>query len=482
MSLKLYNTLTRALDHFEPLDPPKVRVYACGPTIYGHAHIGNFRSFTAFDVLNRYLRWRGFQVTFVMNLTDVDDKTILAADEAGVTIERFTAPYGEAFLADARRIGIRDADRYPRATAHIEAMVGWVEQLVDKGFAYVTGDGSVYFNISSFPSYGSLSRVDTSAIRPGARVAMDEYDKNDARDFALWKAAKEEDERTGAAWDSPWGRGRPGWHLECSVMSISELGQTLDIHLGGEDLVFPHHEDEIAQSEAVTGKPFVRYWMHVKHLMVEGTKMSKSLGNFYTVHDLLAEGTDPAALRHLLLSAHYRSELNFTRQGLESSSSAIQRLMDFKTRLEDGPQAGTSSDRLPDLSQRMVEEFTAAMDDDLNTANALAVVFGFVRDVNSELDAHPGTGRSGRKAATDALESVDEVLRLVSLAERSASVDADLEAWVEARIAEREAARGRKDFAEADAIRDELQAAGILLEDSPQGTRWKRVRMTSKSG
>ena len=337
MSLKVYNTATRSVDKFEPLEQGRVRVYACGPTIYDHAHIGNFRSFLFFDLVHRYLEWCGYEVCFVMNLTDVDDKVIEAASREGVSLEEHTHPFGEMFLADSTVLGIRPADVYPRATRYIDRMVDFVKRLVASENAYSADDGAVYFAIDSFSAYGELKGIDTSTLKVGARVDHDEYDKEDARDFALWKAATEEDETVGAAWDSPWGRGRPGWHLECSVMSMTELGDTLDMHLGGEDLIFPHHENEIAQSEAATGRPFVRNWLHVKHLFVEGQKMSKSLGNFVTLRELLDEGYDPASIRHLLISSHYRGELNFTRKGLQASGSAVQRLLDFEHRLEEVP-------------------------------------------------------------------------------------------------------------------------------------------------
>ena len=292
MTLNVYNTQTRAVGPFVPLEEGKVRVYACGPTIYDHAHIGNFRTFLFFDTVHRYLEASGYEVRFVMNLTDVDDKTIAGAVAAGTSVADFTRPFGEAFFADCETLGMRPADCYPRATEYIERMVAFIGRLVDSGHAYRADDGAVYFSVASFERYGRLKGIDTASLRSGARVAQDEYEKEDARDFALWKAASEDDEAAKAAWDSPWGRGRPGWHLECSVMSLTELGDTLDMHLGGEDLIFPHHENEIAQSEAATGKPFVRYWLHGKHLQVEGKKMSKSLGNFITVRQLLDEGYD----------------------------------------------------------------------------------------------------------------------------------------------------------------------------------------------
>jgi cysteinyl-tRNA synthetase len=477
MSLKVYNTATRSLEPFEPLQEGRVTVYACGPTIYNHAHIGNFRTFLFFDLVHRYLEWSGYDVRFVMNLTDVDDKVIEAADAADTSISDHTGPFGETFLDDCRTLGVRPVDRYPRATQYIAPMVDFIERLVQRGHAYAAEDGAVYFSISSFPTYGKLKGIDTSTLMAGARVEQDEYEKEDARDFALWKPATEMDERVGAAWDSPWGRGRPGWHLECSVMSTAELGETLDMHLGGEDLIFPHHENEIAQSEGATGKPFVRHWMHVKHLFVEGRKMSKSLGNFIRVRELLEEGYDPAAIRHLLISSHYRGDLNFTRSGLEASRAAVQRLLDFERRLE-GVEIDADAD--PSDLSRLADEahagFRLAMDADFNSADALAAVFRLVSGVNADLDRRGSVRSLDRDAALDALRSMDQVLGLLESAHAARSVDDDLAAWVEQKIEERAAARANRDFASADAIRDALAARNIVLEDGAGGTRWKVVR------
>jgi len=476
MALKVHNTASRTLEVFEPLEAGKVRVYACGPTIYNHAHIGNFRTFLFFDLVHRYLEWSGFDVRFVMNLTDVDDKVIEAAAAAGVSVEDHTRPYGEVFLGDCETLGVLPVDVYPRATGYVEPMVSFVERLVESGHAYAAEDGAVYFSISSFPEYGKLKGIDLSTLQSGARVDHDEYEKEDARDFALWKATTEQDESVGAAWDSPWGRGRPGWHLECSVMSTAELGDTLDFHLGGEDLVFPHHENEIAQSEAATGHPFVRYWMHVKHLFVEGRKMSKSLGNFITVRELLDEGHDPASIRHLLLSSHYRGELNFTRTGLEASRSAVQRLLDFEARLREiSTDAGAEPSGLPEAATTAVESFRAAMDNDFNSADGMAALFVLVGGVNSELEGRESVREEDRDAVLDALESIDRVMGLLSVGRAARAVDDDVAGWVEAKIAERTAARAAKDFATSDAIRDELADRGIVLEDGADGTRWKVV-------
>ncbi len=480
MALRLYDTLTRSVKEFEPADPPRVRLYACGPTVYDHAHIGNYRSFLVYDLLHRYLTWSGYDVDFVMNLTDVDDKTIDRASEAGKDVREYTAPFTEDILADAVALGVLPARSYPLATGYVPQMVSWVERLEEKGLAYSADDGSVYFSIGAFPAYGRLKGLDPEATRPGARVKDDEYEKENVRDFALWKAAKPMDEAVGAAWDSPWGRGRPGWHLECSVMSIAELGETLDIHMGGEDLVFPHHENEIAQSEGVTGKPFVRHWVHVKHLVVEGQKMSKSLGNTITVHQLLDEGLEPAAIRHQLLGAQYRRELNFTRDGLAASSAAVQRLLDFEARLAettgvDG-EDGVAEGPLVALAGEAVVAFRAALEDDLNSAEALAALFVFVNRVNGALDAATDVAESDLEAARAALASMDEVMGLLSVARAGLEVDDDFASEIESLIAERKAARADKDFARADAIRDELAERSIVLEDSAAGTRWKRVR------
>jgi cysteinyl-tRNA synthetase len=478
MAFRLYNTLSRRVEDFQPLVPGKVLVYGCGPTIYDYPHIGNFRTFVAFDLLHRYLEWKGYEVRFVTNLTDVDDKTIRGALAQGVTIREYTAPFGEAFLEDCRTLGLRPSDLYPKATDYVGAMVEFVQRLEAKGLAYQAEDGSVYFSIASFPEYGRLSRVDAQAVKPGARVSMDDYAKEDVRDFALWKAAKPEDEDAGAAWDSPWGRGRPGWHLECSVMSIAELGETLDIHLGGEDLIFPHHEDEIAQSEGATGKPFVRYWVHVKHLRLEGQKMSKSLGNTLSVEDLVRRGHEPAAIRHQLLTAQYRKELNFTMEGLDGSARAVQRLVDFEARLAKlTVDESVGETRLPFLAAEALQRFEEALDDDLNSAEALAAVFVFLNEANGELDrVGLRVSADNRDAALETLSRMDEVLGLLELARQARIVDDTTEDWIEEQIRLREEARKSKDFATADAIRDGLAARGVVLEDSPEGTRWKVVK------
>ncbi len=476
MTLNVFNTQSRTLGAFEPLESGKARVYACGPTIYDHAHIGNFRTFLFFDIVHRYLEASGYEVRFVMNLTDVDDKTIAGAVEAGMTVADFTKPFGEAFFSDSATLGIRPADCYPRATDYIDRMVDFIGRLVDSGHAYAADDGAVYFSVASFERYGRLKGIDTSSLKSGARVAHDEYDKEDVRDFALWKAGSPSDEKAGASWDAPWGRGRPGWHLECSVMSLTELGDTLDMHLGGEDLIFPHHENEIAQSEAATGKQFVRYWLHGKHLQVEGKKMSKSLGNFVTVRQLLDEGYDPASIRHQLISAHYRGDLNFTRAGLDASRSAVQRLVDFESRTA-GVDVSDDAEPSPlaELAGEGTSAFRAAMDNDLNTADALGALFTMIARVNAALDAATSVVPADRDAVLAALAGMDDVLGLLEVARASRTVDDDVSAWVEDLIAQRKQARQDRDWARADAIRDELSAKGIVLEDGAGGTRWKVV-------
>jgi len=390
MTLNVYDTQTRSLGPFVPLEAGKARVYACGPTIYDHAHIGNFRTFLFFDIVHRYLEASGYDVRFVMNLTDVDDKTIAGAVAAGMSVSDFTRRFGDAFFEDCATLGVRPADCYPRATEYIPQMVQFVGRLMESGHAYRADDGAVYFSVASFEAYGRLKGIDTASLKTGARVAQDEYEKEDARDFALWKAASEADEKANAAWDSPWGRGRPGWHLECSVMSLTELGDTLDMHLGGEDLIFPHHENEIAQSEAATGKQFVRYWLHGRHLQLEGRKMSKSLGNFITVRQLLDEGYDPASIRHQLISAHYRGDLNFTRAGLDASRRAVQRLVDFESRvLATTVDEGAEASELPAIAAEGAASFRSAMDNDLNTADALAALFTMVARANAALKPLP---------------------------------------------------------------------------------------------
>jgi cysteinyl-tRNA synthetase len=482
MALQFFNTLTRKVEEFQPLKGRHVGVYACGPTVYRPPHVGNYRTFIFNDLLHRYLEWKGFDVKFVMNLTDVEDKIIEAAHEQGVHINEVTAPVTEAFLQDLRSLAIRPVDVHPRATEKIPEMIDIIGRLIERGHAYES-DGSVYFAIGSFPGYGKLSRIELQDVRSGAGlqtrerggIDADEYEKEDARDFALWKAARDIDRQAGAAWPTPWGEGRPGWHIECSAMSMAELGETFDIHTGGEDLIFPHHEDEIAQSEGATGQPFVRYWLHVKHLLVNGEKMSKSKRNDYKLNELVERGYSEAAIRYLLLSAHYRKELNFTFEGLDDAREALRRLVDFADRLHTTSGVANGSSDLSTSAQHAVSAFEAGLDDDLNTPEALAALFTFVREANAALDR----GSVSEQALADAkhaLARMDDVLGFIDLARAQArDVDAELARWVEEKIAARQDARGRRDFAGADAIRAELTAAGVVVEDTPQGPRWKKA-------
>lgn len=478
MGLRLFNTVSRRLEPFEPLNPGRVGIYGCGPTLYAPVHIGNFRTFLFYDLIHRYLEWKGLEVHFVMNFTDVDDKTIRAARASGTSLPEYTAPYLDAVLEESDALGVRRFDSYPRATEYIEQMIELVQRLLDRGLAYATPDGSVFYDISAFPDYGRLSGRDLEEGRTGDRVADDDYGKDDVRDFAIWKGVKEEDEEVGAAWDAPWGRGRPGWHLECSAMALSEVGETVDLHLGGEDLIFPHHEDEIAQSEGATGKPFVRQWVHAKHLRVDGRKMSKSLGNFVRVRDLLDEGVPPAAIRHQLLSAQYRTELNFTREGLDASTRAVDRLLNLESRLSVHPESEDAPvTELSAASEETVAAFTRAMDDDLNVSEGIAALFGFLSRCNSILDANPVLKESERAGGLAVLESLDDVLGFLEVGRRARVVDSELREWVEERIGARASARVERDWSAADAIRDELAGRGITLEDGPSGTRWKTERI-----
>jgi cysteinyl-tRNA synthetase len=440
-------------------------MYTCGPTVYSYAHIGNLRAFVFPDILRRWLRVRGYQLDHVMNITDIDDKIIRDATAAGKTIFEFTEDYTKAFLEDTAAMRLERPEHLVKATDHIASMVHAIQKLGTLGFTYVS-DGSVYFRIANFPSYGKLSHNDFSGIRPGARVDVDEYDKADARDFVLWKAQKEGE----PGWDEGLGMGRPGWHIECSVMAMEYLGPTLDIHTGGVDLAFPHHENEIAQSEALTGKQFVRFWMHSEHLSVDGQKMSKSLGNVYTLRDLKAQGYAPEALRYLFASLPYRRKLNFTFKELKGAETAIERLRNYKLRLDTGKFPDGINGALADRTQAAAQTFDDAMDDDLNTAEALAAVFEFVRDTNTAMDA--GEFQTGNLAgALRFLARFDSVFDVLEPTPHAAGCS-DVE--IEALIAERIAAKKSRDFGRADQIRAELAGRGVILEDTKDGVRWKR--------
>jgi cysteinyl-tRNA synthetase len=475
MGLSLFNTLTRRVEPFIPLHPPRVTLYTCGPTVWNYAHIGNFRTFLFEDLLRRYLEFSGFEVFHIMNLTDVDDRTIKAAAEAGKSLADYTEPFVTAFFEDREYLRIRPAHVYPRATGTVPAMIELVQRLLERGVAYKGEDGSVYFAIAKFPTYGRLSQLDTRELKVGARVASDEYAKDDPRDFALWKKAAPLDESVGAAWDAPFGRGRPGWHLECSAMSLSEIKQrfsveTLDIHAGGIDLIFPHHEDEIAQSEAATGRQFARFWLHGEFLNVRGTKMSKRFGNFLTVRDLREQHVDAASIRLLFWQTHYRQALEFNDDALEGAKAGARRLGELRERLANAAQPGANSGGAAPLAERLLADVRAALDEDLNAPRAVAALFDFVRATNAELDR--GGGAAFAHAALGALDRVMGVLDVLPTAQ---SGDPALARWVEERLDARAKARKVKDFKEADRLRAELRARGVELEDTPTGTKWRVV-------
>jgi cysteinyl-tRNA synthetase len=491
MALRLYNTLSGKVEEFHPLQNNEVRMYACGPTVYDYGHIGNFRTFVAVDILRRFFQQSGFGVRHVMNITDVDDKIIRNSAQEGLSVKDYTAKYEKAFLEDSATLNI-EPPLLVRATEHIEEMALFVAELEKKGFAYRTEDGSYYFRIAKFPAYGKLSKKDFAGMEDGARVDVDEYEKDNARDFALWKAPKPGE----AFWESPIGRGRPGWHIECSAMSMEELGETFDLHAGGEDLIFPHHENEIAQSEALTGKPFVHFWFHARFLLVEGEKMSKSAGNFFTLRDLALKGYKPSSIRLLLASVPYRHQLNFTFDGLKQMASNVDKLRNFQLRLKTGqfPSGATAST----LAAETVARMTSALEDDLNTAQAQAAIFDMVRKANVAID-------SGQMKKDDvapllaALDKFDEIFAVLrdddapkmkailewAKAEgRDQEVSQELlhavgaqglsDAQIEAKIAEMEAARRSRDFQASDAIRAELTSAGLLVEITKDGVRWRR--------
>jgi cysteinyl-tRNA synthetase len=493
MPLRLYNTMSNQVEEFRPLLDNEVRMYACGPTVYDYGHIGNFRTFIAVDLLRRFLRQSGYQVHHVMNITDVDDKIIRNSARDGVTVQQYTAKYEKAFLEDAAMIGI-ERPTLVRATEHIPAMADFVARLVEKGIAYRTEDGSYYFRIAKFPRYGQLSKKDFTGMLDGARVDVDEYDKDSARDFALWKGPRPGE----ASWDTKIGPGRPGWHLECSVMSMRELGESFDVHAGGEDLVFPHHENEIAQSESLTGKPFVHFWFHPRFLLVEGEKMSKSVGNFFTLRDLVLKGHKPSSLRYLLASVPYRNQLNFTFDGLKQAAVSVERLRNFRLRLNAGNFQPGSTQDMQALASETIAKMRAALEDDLNTAQAQAAMFDMVRQANTALDAG-AVKKDDVAPLLHALKRFDEIFavledddipKMKKVAEwahtegREQDITQELRAAIqsgqlsdtdiESKISEMKAARTARDFKKSDAIRAELGDAGILVEITKEGIRWRR--------
>ena len=463
MTLHFRNTLGGALEPFEPLDPDRVRIYSCGPTVYAPAHIGNFRSFLFADLLRRYLAWRGYPVTWVMNITDVDDKIIRDAAAQGIPIGALTARYEAAFLDDLGRLRITMPDALPRATEHIDDMVALIETLLERGHAYRTDDGSIFFRIASWPAYGRLARLDPASQRVGERVESDEYDKDDVRDFAIWKGAKPGE----PSWSTRLGDGRPGWHIECSAMSMRYLGASFDLHTGGIDLIFPHHEDEIAQSEAATGQPFVRTWLHCAHLQMGGQKMAKRTGNIARPADIYAQGVPARALRYALISAHYRAPLDFTDDSLAAAAAAVERLSTLLSALDAYREARPDEADLDALLDDARVRFTAALDDDLNVAPALAAVFDLARELNRRMDARSLSTDDAIRAAAF-LRDLDRVL---AVAEEDV---ADLEPEVVERLEARAAARAARDWAASDRLRDELFQRGIAVEDTRDGQRWRR--------
>src|ERR1700693_2585254 len=493
MALRLYNTLSGKIEEFHPLEGNEVRMYACGPTVYDYGHIGNFRTFVAVDILRRFLLQSGFSVRHVMNITDVDDKIIRNSAQAGLSVKQYTAKYEKAFLEDSSTLNI-EQPLLARATDHIPKMARFVAELEKKGFAYRTEDGSYYFRIAKFPGYGKLSKKDFAGMEDGARVDVDDYDKDNARDFALWKAPKSGE----AFWETSIGRGRPGWHIECSVMSMEELGETFDLHAGGEDLIFPHHENEIAQSEALTGKPFVHFWFHARFLLVEGQKMSKSLGNFFTLRDLVLKGHKPSSIRFLLASVPYRNQLNFTFDGLKQAAVSVERLRNFRSRLSSGSFEPGATSEMQSLASATVERMTAALDDDLNTAQAQAAIFEMVRQANAAFDTG-GIKQDDVPPLCAVLDKFDEIFAVLNdddgpklkrvlewaTAEgreaeitdrpREAVQSGQLsDARIEQKIDAIKNARKARDFKTSDTLRAELAAAGVLVEITKDGIRWRR--------
>ncbi len=474
--LKLYNSLTRKKEPFKEIRKGSVTIYSCGPTVYDFAHIGNFRAYLCSDLLKRWLLFKGYRVKHVMNLTDVDDKTIRNAREQGVPLDEYTQKYKKAFFEDIRTMRIMPADVFPEATKTIPEMVRLVKALLDKGVAYKAEDSSVYFSIGRFKEYGKLSGMKKDELQTGARVKKDEYSKDAANDFALWKAWDEQD--GDVFWETELGKGRPGWHLECSVMSTKNLGKHFDIHTGGVDLIFPHHENEIAQSEAGYGEKFVNYWVHNEWLLADGKKMSKTLGNFHTLRDLLKEGFGPKGIRYLLLTVHYKVQLNFTKKALKAAEAAVERLQEFVDRLldlqrEEGEEEGKGKGKGADIGKlikKTEEAFAKHMDDDLNIGTAMAAVFDFVKDINKLIDE----GKLGKKDADNALSFMKKINAVIDVL--GFEKDDKLEPGLELLVKERDKARAAKDWKKADRIRRELRQKGIALMDTPQGTKWKKIK------
>jgi len=466
MAVKFFNTLSRKLESFKPIRSGEVSMYTCGPTVYDFAHIGNFRAYVCADVLKRYLRYCGFKVKHVMNITDVDDKTIKNSKLQKLKLKDYTDKFTDAFFEDLDRMNIVPADVFPRATETIPEMVEIISVLLDKGFAYKGDDGSIYYNVRKFDDYGKLAHINVDELKVGARVKQDEYEKEQAQDFALWKAWDESD--GDVFWETKLGKGRPGWHIECSAMSMKFLAEQIDIHTGGIDLVFPHHQNEIAQSEAFSGKsPFVRYWFHNEYLQVEGKKMSKSLGNFYTLRDLLKKGYDPKAIRYLLLSTHYRTQLNFTFDSLDGADSAVRKINDFIISLRNLDSDCVFNERIPKLCNKAKKEFEKGLDDDLNITVSLAAIFDFMREINVLISENKVSGDN----RDDVLKLIDMFDSVLGIVDRDVLVLSD---EVKALVADREKARVGKDWKNADLIRDKLLVLGIVVEDSLRGPVCKK--------
>jgi cysteinyl-tRNA synthetase len=478
MTLRFRNTLGGALEEFRPIDPPNVRMYSCGPTVYGPAHVGNFRSFVFADLVRRYLGWKGYHVTWVMNITDVDDRIIRIAAEQGVPIGDITGRYSAVFLDDLARLRITMPDVLPRATAHIPEMATLIGTLIERGHAYRTEDGSIFFRIASWPAYGRLARLDPAALRVGERVESDEYGKDDIRDFALWKGSRDGE----PSWDTPIGMGRPGWHIECSAMSMRHLGPSFDIHTGGIDLIFPHHEDEIAQSEAATGKPFVRTWLHCDHLRLAGEKMARRSGRFLRPADIYEQGWSPRALRYALLSAHYRAPLEFGDESMPAAASAVERLSTVLAALDlsaTRADTGAADARVAALLDATTSAFESALDDDLSIAPALASVFDLVKELNRRLADRSLSAEDARRAA-EVLRDLDTVLAVMEPGTGGDGQQPSAE--VAALLEERAAARAARDWTRSDALRDDLAALGILVEDTRDGQRWRHAERVGGDG
>ncbi len=466
MAFRIYNTMSRTKEELLPIDGKQVRMYTCGPTVYNYAHIGNFRAYMFEDLLRRYIKFCGFEVVQVQNLTDVDDKTIRASIEQGLPLKEYTKKYIDAFFDDLAKLNIEPAEHYPAATNYIPEMISLIEVLFEKGYAYQSDDGSVYYSIDKFAEYGKLARLDREGMQSGARVDQDEYDKDNAADFALWKAYVPED--GDVVWDSPWGRGRPGWHIECSAMSMKLLGESFDIHTGGVDNIFPHHEDEIAQSEAATGKPYSKYWMHCGYLVVDGRKMSKSLGNFYTLREVLDRGYTGREVRYELLTGHYRQSLNFAFKSLDANRAALKRLDEFSAKIKEFIGSETEADELPVWAANTRARFAEAMDDDMNISGAMAAIFDTVHAGNKAIAVNPTPGKEAL-AVSNLWKELDTVLGLLVPQEEEISLE------VEELLEDRTVARAEKNWAESDRIRDALAERGWTVKDTPEGPKLRKL-------